>query len=159
MKKIYAILILFIMLIIPIQINAYEEGISKYYIDMTIEEDGDLRVKELIILNGDFNGFRRIINYQNNRLLPFDGSLDSFRGSDIYNGSGINLISVKNIKANSNSDFNTLYDDGDIFEKVNYASKGDYGVYIKESTLYGEEYLIYNPDKGSEKGFYLEKKL
>lgn len=159
MKKIYTFIVLFIMLIIPVHINAYQEGISKYYIDMTIQENGDLRVKELIILNGDFNGFRRIINYKNNRLSQFDGSLNSFRGSDIYNGSGIKLISIKNIKANSNSDFNILYNDGDIFEEVSYASKGDYGVYTKNVTRVGEEYLIYNPDKGSENGFYLEYEL
>lgn len=147
------------MLIIPIQVNAYKEGISKYYIDMTIRENGDLYVKELIILNGDFNGFERIINYENKRLSPFDGSLNSFRGSDIYNGSGIKLISIKNIKANSNSDFNTLYNDGDAFKQVSSASKGDYGVYIRKGTPYGEKYLIYNPDKGSEKGFYLEYEL
>ena len=159
MKKIYTIIVLLILSIIPVKINAYEEGISKHYIDMTVEENGDLHVKELIILNGEFNGFRRIVNYKNNKLSNFDGSLDSFRGSNIYNGTGIKLISIKNIKANSNSDFNTLYNEGDVFEKVNYASKGDYGVYTKTSTGTGEEYLIYNPDNGREKGFYLEYKL
>ncbi|MBE6138255.1 MAG: DUF2207 domain-containing protein [Firmicutes bacterium] len=160
MKKIYIIITLvLLMMFIPVKISAYEEGISKYYIDMTILDNGDLHVKELIILNGDFNGFQRIINYSNNRLQKFDGSLNSFRGSDIYNGTGIELISIKNIKADSNSDFNVLYNSGDIFEEVSSASKGDYGVFVRDINANGEEYLIYNPDKGSEKGFYLEYTL
>jgi len=159
MKKIYSVIIMLIMILIPIKINAYDEGISKYYIDITILENGSLHVKELIILNGEFNGFERIINYKNNRLSKFDGSLDSFRGSDIYNGTGIDLISIKNIDVNSNSAFNVLYDDGDVFKEVSYASKGDYGVYTRTVTSVGNEYLIYNPDKGSEKGFYLEYTL
>lgn len=159
MKKIYSIILFLIFLLVPFQINAYEEGISKYYIDMTVEENGNLYVKELIILNGNFNGFERIINYKNNRLSSFDGSLNSFRGSDIYNGSGINLISIKNIDVDSNSSFETLYNSGDIFQEVSYASTGDYGKYIRSVTSIGETYRIYNPDKGSKKGFYLEYEL
>lgn len=159
MKKIYFIIMCLLVLLVPFKINAYEEGISKYYIDMTVEDSGDLHVKELIILNGDFNGFERIINYKNNDLITFDGSLNSFRGSNIYNGAGINLINIKNIDVNSNSSFEILYEDGDIFEEVTYASKGDYGKYIRSITSIGEEYLIYNPDRGSEKGFYIEYTL
>lgn len=158
MKKIYFVIIL-LLIMLPIKINAYEEGISKYYIDMTVKENGNLYVKELIILNGDFNGFERIINYKNKRLSIFDGSLNSFRGSDIYNGSGIKLISIKNIDVNSNSNFDVLYNSGDVFKEVSSASKGDYGKYVRTVTSVGEKYLIYNPDKGSEKGFYLEYEL
>lgn len=159
MKKIYSLVLFLVVLILPFKVDAYSEGISKYYIDMTVQENGNLYVKELIILNGDFNGFERIINFKNNRLSKFDGSLNSFRGSDIYNGSGINLISIKNIDANSNSSFDILYSSGDVFEEVTYASKGEYGKYIRSVTSVGEEYRIYNPDRGSEKGFYLEYEL
>ena len=159
MKKIYFIIISLLILLLPIKINAYEEGISKYYIDMTVKENGNLHIKELIILNGYFNGFERIINYRNNRLSSFDGSLNSFRGSDIYNGRGINLISIKNIDVNKNSSFEMLYNSGDKFKEVKYAEKGDYGKYIKEKNLYGETYLIYNPSQGREKGFYVEYEL
>lgn len=159
MKKIYSIIIFLLFLFIPFKINAYEEGISKYYIDMTVQDNGNLYIKELIILNGDFNGFERIINYKNNKLLSFDGSINSFRGSDIYNGSGINLISIKNISVNNNSSFETLFDSGDEFIEVTSASKGDYGKYIRSVKSNGEVYRIYNPSNGKEKGFYLEYEL
>lgn len=159
MKKVFLIIIFLFVLLMPINISAYQDGISNYYIDATVKENGDLHIKELIILNGDFNGFERIINYKNNRLSPFNGSLNSFRGSDIYNGTGIDLISIKNIDVDSNSSFETLYNDGDIFSEVSYASSGDYGKYVRSITSVGEKYRIYNPDKGSEKGFYIEYEL
>ena len=159
MKKIYLLFLFLLMLFSPFQIDAYTEGISKYYVDITVKENGNLYVKELIILNGKFNGFERIINYKNNRLSNFDGSLNSFRGSAIYNGSGIDLKSIKNIDVNNSSDFNVLYNSGDIFEEVSYASTGDYGKYVRNITSVGEQYRIYNPDNGRQKGFYLEYEL
>lgn len=159
MKKIYLIFVFLMGLFLPFTIHAYEEGISNYYIDMTVKSNGNLHVKELIILNGEFNGFERIINYKNNRLDEFDGSLNSFNGSDIYNGAGINLISIKNLDISGTRNFDLIKNSGDEFKEVSYASTGDYGKYTLTTRSNGETYRIYNPSEGSEKGFYIEYEL
>lgn len=159
MKKKYLLFVFLLSLFLPFTINAYEEGISNYYIDMTVKSNGNLHVKELIILNGEFNGFERIINYKNNSLSSFDGSLNTFNGSDIYNGSGINLISIKNLDITGTRNFDLINNTGDIFEEVNYADSGEYGKYTLTTRNNGETYRIYNPSKGKEKGFYIEYEL
>ena len=159
MKKIYLMFVFIISLVLPLTISAYQEGISNYYIDMTVKSNGNLHVKELIILNGEFNGFERIINYKNNRLNNFDGSLNSFNGSDIYNGTGINLISIKNLDISGTRSFDLINNTGDLFKEVSNASTGDYGKYTLTTRSNGETYRIYNPSKGNEKGFYIEYEL
>lgn len=159
MKKLYLLFIFLISLFLPFTINAYEEGISNYYIDMTVKSNGNLHVKELIILNGEFNGFERIINYKNNRLGSFDGSLNSFNGSDIYNGTDINLISIKNLDITGSRNFDLINNSGEEFKQVSSADSGDYGKYTLAVRNNGETYRIYNPSNGKEKGFYIEYEL
>ena len=159
MKKIYFGLILFILVLFPIKADALKEGITNYYIDATVLENGDMHVKELFILNGSFNGFERIINFQNPNAPIFDGTIDSFRGSNIYNADGIILKTIKNIELDSNVNFDYLYHDGDEFSSVLYANVGDYGKYIFNQRYNGASYKIYNPSNGSEKGFYVEYTL
>lgn len=157
MKKLYILLICFFALLIPYQVNAYQEGITSFYIDATVLEDGNMHMKELIILNGSFNGFDRIINYRNPYLKQFNGqSLDSFYGSDIYNGTGIELLAIKDIAVTESSGFNAIHQDGYIFKEVTSASLGDYGKYVLTNNYNGVKYRIYNPSKGKVRGFYIE---
>ena len=156
MKKIVFSIVTFLFLIIPINALAYEEGITSYYIDATVLDNGDVNVKELIVLNGSFNGFERIINYKNSKLSTFDGSITSFKGSNIYNANGIELVSIKDIPVTNTTNFNSIFENGEEFSQVSSASKGDYGKYIVTPKNNGYSYLIYNPSKGKERGFYIE---
>lgn len=156
MRKIFLYFAFLILLLLPIKVDALREGITNYYIEATVLENGDLRVKELFVLNGEFNGFERIVNFANTYAPKFDGSTDSFRGSDIYNASNIQLISIKNIKVDNNIDFNYLYHDGDEFKQVSSANAGDYGKYTVTKRSNEEVYEIFNPSKGKERGFYVE---
>ena len=106
MKKI----ILFLLLLIPFYVNATVEN---YYMEATVLNTGDIKVREVFGLDGTYNGFERELYYGNN----------------IYAGTNIEIISVKGIKKTSN-DFAILNDSGDIFTEVGSASKGDYGHYI-----------------------------
>ena len=114
MKKIIFSIVTFLFLVIPINTLASEEGITSFYIDATVLGNGDVNVKELIVLNGSFNGFERIINYKNNKLSSFDGSILSFKGSDIYNASDIELVSVKDITIDSNTTFSYIHHNGEV---------------------------------------------
>ena len=54
MKKIIKSIIFSLLLFIPITVYA-EEGIEKFYINATVEENGDLTVEEYFYLNGEFD--------------------------------------------------------------------------------------------------------
>ena len=131
MKKI----ILFLLLLIPFYVNATVEN---YYMEATVLNTGDIKVREVFGLDGTYNGFERELYYGNN----------------IYAGTNIEIISVKGIKKTSN-DFAILNDSGDIFTEVGSASKGDYGHYIITDIDNGINIKIYNPSK-KERLFYIE---
>lgn len=153
MKKVLKYLLLFLILFIPIKIKA-QEGITNYYIDATILNNGDINVKEIFTMNGSFNGMNRIINYRGS-TSKFDGTINSFKGSDIYNGDSIILNEIKGISFKKTLEFNDLFKDGDLFKETDYASKGDYGVFTKSNSYNGIDLLIYNPSNYN-KAFYLD---
>lgn len=145
MKKWLAILIVTLFLFFPTNVLG-KEGIENYYIDAYILDNGDLHVKELFVLNGNFNGFERIIDYRNSSI------------SSYYNGDSIEILSVKDIEVDSSLNFNYINNEGTVFRKSINAEVGDYGVYTLSQDYNGVKVRIYNPSKSSsgQKGFYIE---
>ena len=156
MRKVYITCVFLFFLLFPCVAKA--DGIVNYYIDATIEENGDLYVKELFELDGDFNGFERIIDYQNNHVMSFDGTVQSLYGSSIYNGSNLEILKVKAVDM-SHVGFDDLYASGDLFTLVDSAQKGSYGKYTISHTSTGRKLLIYNPSHREKRGFYIEYKI
>lgn len=142
------------MFLIPGFVNA--EGIQNYYIDVTVLENGDLSVKELFNLEGDYRGFERKIDYANLSSQEFIPEKSNYGGSSIHNGTGIKLISIKGM--NQNISWDTFKEKGDLFQLVSNASAGSYGKYTERKTSNGSIYRIYNPSS-KKKSFYLEYKL
>ena len=122
-------LIISLLIIFPFNVKANNYGIENFYIDATVLDNGDLLVKEIFELNENYNGFERIINYKNDYAPSFNPNSSIFGGSQIHNGSDLELINIKGIKKPIS--FNSLYQNGDLFRLVNSADKGDYGVYMK----------------------------
>ena len=90
MKKLF---MLFLFCCFPLFVEArVDYDITNYFIDATILEDGDVSVKELIVLDGTFNGYIRDIVYKNDKL-KYQESQD-FSQSAIYNASGFKNISI-----------------------------------------------------------------
>lgn len=152
MKKLFYKLILLFILIIPIKIKAY--GITNYYIDLTVLNNGDINVKEIFTMDGTFNGMNRIINFRGN-TTKFDGSLNSFKGSNIYNGNSIIINEIKGIPYTNSLKYEDINNIGDTFKEVVSANKGNYGVYTKDITYNGVDLLIYNPSNRN-KAFYID---
>lgn len=106
MKRI--IFFIFLLILIPISVNA--EGTFKvlnHYIDSEIEISGNLRVKELIIIDGNISNFTRTLNYQS-----FDGKWDgtiNLNNGSIYNGYEIVNFKASAYKYNDEEiDYNTI---------------------------------------------------
>lgn len=155
MKKIYLILFISLMLILPINIKALQGNIDKYYVDATVLANGDVNVKELIIYSGTYNGFERSIVYSQPQM-EFDGSLASYEASNIYMGDSLDLIAIKSIPVDSSSDFNTIYEDGSLFTNDQYANLGDSLVYTESINNGTSSYRMYNYTSNGLTGFYIE---
>ena len=132
MKKILLIVIIFLF---PLIVQAY--GIENYYINATVLDNGDLEVQEYFNLTGSYNGMEREILYRNTNAPTFNPDMDSYGGSSLHNGSGIVINEVRAVELNDNFNFSDV--DGEIFNSVYSASKGDYGVYTVSNT-YGESF-------------------
>lgn len=153
MKKRYLLIIIACFFLLnPQQVRAVETT-KKFYSNIDIETDGSVKVKELFELSGNYNGLRRIINYKNSNAKEFSGSVSDLEGSSIYNGSGITDLQVSSV-SNSNLTFNSLNEAVNYFTLVNYANKGESGVYTREDTSNGVSLLVYNPSSKNE-AFYL----
>ncbi len=136
-------------------VSVQADSISNYYIDYQVLENGDMNVRELIVLDGQYNGYERILHYRNEKLEPFDGSRDSFFASDIYNASDIEIIAVRFIPLIRAIDFDMLDARGVEGELVSAADIGDKNVYVKRPVLNGVELRLYNPSNLN-KAFYIE---
>ena len=154
MKKIIWLLIFVLFIVIPVKVNAY--GIENYYINANALENGDLEVEEYYYLNGDYNGTTREILYKNDSLLPFNSSLNYYGGSALNNGSNIEIENIIGLDQSSNFDFTNI--DGDVFRKVSYADKGDYGVYESTRQSGGIFLKIYVPST-KHKAIYIKYKI
>ena len=92
MKKICFLLLC---LLLPgiVSASTVNYDFDSFYVDADILENGDMHVKELIVLDGTFHGYVRDLVYENSRLErhnPVDLSNDA-----IYNATNIKDISVK----------------------------------------------------------------
>lgn len=144
------------LIIIPLSVKASDYGIEYYYVNATIEENGDLIVEEYFKLNGYFNGFDRIINFSNPNTPLFNANLSSYGGSSLHNGNGIELLEMKALNKSSNFNFTDF--NGDVFSQVTSGASGDYGVYEKNDSNIGMSLRIYLPSYKN-KAFYLKYRI
>ena len=156
MKK-YIFLFISLFFLLPISSKAIE-GIDNFYIDAEVLENGDIKVREVFIMNGSYNGMERIINYQNLYADVFDPNAEYYGGSTLHNGDGITINKVGAIDIYDNYDFNIIDKEVDYFDYNTNASKGDYGYYFNTDKSDGTTVTIFNPDKKN-KAFYIEYTL
>ena len=120
-------------LLFPFFVNA-----SSMYQEIDILENGDLKVKESITIDGSYNGFKLTLGYK------------YFDENQIYSADSLEVIRVC-----ESSKTNPLEDVGSCFEKVNYANKGDSLKYTHEVGSNKDTFMLYNPSSRA-KSFYIE---
>lgn len=153
MKKLFILFLFFFF--IPI-VNA-DYQVTDYKIDMTVLENGDIEVIEVFKMEGEYNGFERIINYKNNYIGYKGEKLASVDGN-LYNISSVQLNEVRAINYDDKLTLEELKENGDLFKKVDVATKGEHGVYTITKEENSEIFKIYNPSKMN-KDFYLSYTL
>lgn len=146
-----------ILLVCPITVYA-NNGIENYRIDITILENGDINILEAFQMNGVYNGFEKVIYYQNSFENYYGNKISSMGNNEILNGSSASINEVRGINFNSNNSFDFFIEYGDFFSLEKKASKGDYGVYVIKKIDNGLKGIIYNHSKMN-KDFYISYTL
>lgn len=152
MKKYFVLLFLFFLG--TIRVNAYEIG--DYYIDQIVLTNGDILVREMFVLKGEFNGYERKLLFANSQAPAFDGEINSFRGSDIYNATGIEVISIKYMDLANINGFSDFNNDGVRAKLVTTAVAGDFGKYEENHYSTGVNIRMYNPSADGYGAFFME---
>lgn len=131
--------------------------LTDFYVDATILENGDLRVKELIVLDGNFNGFLINLPYKN-PILEYHDPIN-FESDAIYNGTGISNVIVEAKKITGEVTFDTFNEDFVSLKKVYYESDAKNGDYYESSFQYGKSYKMYYKGENEKVAFLIEYTL
>lgn len=141
MKKIW---ILLIMLLCPLVIKA--ENIEDYYINATLNSNGDLLVEEYVLPKNNSGYWEKNIYYQESENP--DDNLDY---KNLNNHSGIELLTVGSVPKVKNEKEEII--GVKEFTKVNVASTGDNKVYLLRNDIDKEYLRVY---KTSNEAYYLK---
>jgi len=152
MKKVIAFIIA-ILFFIPTSVSAIETT-KRLYINIDILENGDIFVRELAELDGEYNGRIRNIEYKNKSLKSFTGKKEDFYGSSIYNGTNITNLKIGDISLNNGFSFSLMDEVNNFYTEVTSVNT-NYKVYTKTITSDGIDLKIYNPST-TNTAFYME---
>ncbi len=166
MKK-YMIFLLTLLLIPFINLKAVNSDIvnykvNKYYINSEIEIAGGLQVRELIEVEGTFNGYYQNFSTKNTNVVQFTGLESDLKGSSIYNPTSIEKIKIGKLINTDNLNLVSLTEEkleGNVeyFEEVDAPKNGDKGVYSLVTDSDGNYNIkMYNETIKGKTVFYLE---
>ncbi len=145
MKKVWILLIIFLC---PLVIKA--ENITNYYINATLNSNGDLLVEEYIELKENTNYFERNIYYKDNtsKVPAYDNFIEY---NKLNNGSSIQFLTIGSIpKVKNNTEEITGVKE---FSKTNVAHTGDTNIYILRNDEDKDYLRIYKDDNNA---YYLK---
>lgn len=155
MKKIY---FLFFILLMPFRVSASSVNydITDFLIDAKILENGSMEVKELIVLNGEFNGYVRELQYQNPKLKDYTPGSINFSNSAIYNASGITNVKIATKKVDDSTiDFSTFNEVFTSLKEVSNEKIAQNGNYIYRNTDNILSYKMYQSAEGESVAFLI----
>ena len=155
--KIKYIILSLILLLAPTLVKASDVDyeITNYYIESYILENGDLEIKELIVLDGSFNGYIREL-VTSNSVLSHSNKID-FEHDAIYNASGIYDIKIGVKKVNDVS-FDTFNDEFETLEIGDSFSSNSKKTVVTKYSNY-DEYKMYYRSNNESVAFLLDYKL
>lgn len=106
MKK---VIIFIVMLLMPLSVYANDYKVTSHIIDTEVEIAGALKVKELIVVEGNIEYFNRKLNYYSFGDEFWDKKSEvNFEGSEFYNAYSISINKVSAFKLTDKIDINNL---------------------------------------------------
>ena len=156
-RLIILLIFIFMFIIIPkIEPLFSKEPTEVFLSYIEIQEDGSIKVKELIKMGGNYNGLERDIRYTNSNSEAYRGDISAIQGnSTLYNGSSIKDVSVGSISDDGELTFDDFDRNVNYFEKVRYADNGSAALYTYSSFMDEVTLKLFNPSSLDEI-FYIE---
>ena len=132
------------------------EPTDKFLSEIKILDNGSIKVRELIKMNGEYNGMDRDISYASYNNEPYNGNISAIKGnSDLYDGSGITDIKVGSISDDGSLTFNDFKRSIKYFDEVSFASNGASSKYTSNEFMNKIDLKLFNPSDLDEI-FYIE---
>ena len=160
MKNKISIIIFISVLIItfmPVSFTFFDsEPTEKFLSLIEIQDNGSIKVKELIKMNGEFNGMERDINYRSYKNKTYNGEINAIEGnSTLYDGSSITDVKVGSISDDGSLTYDDFKRNIKYFDEVNYASNGESSKYTYDEFMSEVSLKLFNPSDLNEI-FYIE---
>lgn len=149
MKKVFLSLLLFL---VPTMVSAASYEITDYYIRAEVLNNGDMKVEEILVLDGTFNGYERDLDYE----VELNDGYDT---SSLYQAHGISDITVEAKYIDSFTE--SLFSDTSFtkFDSVAYANNGESGKYILSNLDGGYRIRMYYPASNEKVAFRISYTL
>ena len=158
-NKISIIIVIAVLVImfLPVGFSLFDgEPTDKFLSEIEILDDGSIKVRELIKMNGEYNGMERDVSYANSSSEPYNGDISAIKGnSTLYDGSGITDIKVGSISDDGDLTFDDFNRDINYFDEVSYASNGTSSKYTFKTFMDEVNLKLFNPSDLDEI-FYIE---
>ena len=156
-KLIILLVFIFMFAVIPRIESLFSKEPTEVFLSyIEIQEDGSIKVKELIKMSGNYNGLERDIRYTNSNSEAYRGDISAIEGnSTLYNGSSIKDVSVGSISDDGELTFDDFDRNVNYFEKVRYADNGTAALYTYSSFMDEVTLKLFNPSSLGEI-FYIE---
>ncbi|MBR1817828.1 MAG: DUF2207 domain-containing protein [Bacilli bacterium] len=158
MKKIILCFYIFFFGMFTVDASSKNEVLYNY-IDATVQSNGDISVKELVVVSGTIEDYHKSLLYRNSRLEKHD-EIDYLRDA-IYNATSIEdiSISIKNFSSTKIYYKNLFDKDFEPLEKFYFKEDIEEMGYIESSIQDGKYYKFYSNQKNTITGLLFEYTL
>ena len=158
-NKISIIIVIAVLVImfLPVGFSLFDgEPTDKFLSEIEILDNGSIKVRELIKMNGEYNGMERDVSYVSYSNEPYNGDISAIEGNSyLYDGSGITDIKVGSISDDGDLTFDDFNRDINYFDEVSYASNGTSSKYTFKTFMDEVNLKLFNPSDLDEI-FYIE---
>ena len=158
-NKISIIIVIAVLVImfLPVGFSLFDgEPTDKFLSEIEILDNGSIKVRELIKMNGEYNGMERDVSYASYSNEPYNGDISAIEGnSALYDGSSIIDVKAGSISDDGDLTFDDFNRDINYFDEVSYASNGTSSKYTFKTFMDEVNLKLFNPSDLDEI-FYIE---
>ena len=158
-NKISIIIVIAVLVImfLPVGFSLLDgEPTDKFLSEIEILDNGSIKVRELIKMNGEYNGMERDVSYASYSNEPYNGDISAIEGnSALYDGSSIIDVKAGSISDDGDLTFDDFNRDINYFDEVSYASNGTSSKYTFKTFMDEVNLKLFNPSDLDEI-FYIE---
>ena len=158
-NKISIIIVIAVLVImfLPVGFSLLDgEPTDKFLSEIEILDNGSIKVRELIKMNGEYNGMERDVSYASYSNEAYNGDISAIEGnSALYDGSSIIDVKAGSISDDGDLTFDDFNRDINYFDEVSYASNGTDSKYTYDTFMNEVNLKLFNPSDLDE-FFYIE---